>query len=73
MSSTDIATIVRTEVAPLRPDLVVYYEGSNQFDLHTLSPNAATVARATAAASPAEQWLSDAAQHFSLVPGLTDC
>ena len=67
MSSTDIATVVRTEVAPLRPDLVVYYEGSNQFDLHTLSPNAATVARATAAASPAEQWLSDAAQHFSLV------
>ena len=69
MSSTDIATIVRTEVAPLRPDLVVYYEGSNQFDLRTLAPNAAKLARPSAvvAASPAEKWLSDAAQHFSLV------
>jgi hypothetical protein len=31
MNSTDITAIVRTEVMPLRPDLVVYYEGSNQF------------------------------------------
>jgi hypothetical protein len=29
--STDLAEIVRTEVLPLRPDLVVYYEGGNQF------------------------------------------
>jgi hypothetical protein len=29
--STDIAAVVRTEVLPLRPDLVVYYEGGNQF------------------------------------------
>jgi hypothetical protein len=31
MNSTDIEAIVRTEVLPLRPDLVVYYEGANQF------------------------------------------
>ena len=30
--STDTAAIVRTEVLPLRPDLVVYYEGGNQFN-----------------------------------------
>lgn len=29
--STDIAAVVRTEVLPLRPDLVVYHEGGNQF------------------------------------------
>jgi hypothetical protein len=29
--STDIAAVVHTEVLPLRPDLVVYYEGGNQF------------------------------------------
>ena len=42
MTSTDIAAIVRQEVAPLRPDLVVYYEGANQFDLHTIVPDAIT-------------------------------
>ena len=29
--STSIAAIVRSELAPVRPDLVVYYEGTNQF------------------------------------------
>jgi hypothetical protein len=29
--STDIAAVVRTEVLPLRPDMVVYHEGGNQF------------------------------------------
>ena len=31
VSSPDIEAIVRQEVAPMRPDLVVYYEGANQF------------------------------------------
>jgi hypothetical protein len=31
--STDIAAVVRDEVLPLEPDLVVYYEGGNQFRL----------------------------------------
>jgi hypothetical protein len=36
VNSSDIAAIVRLEVAPLAPDLVVYYEGANQFDLRPL-------------------------------------
>ena len=33
INSTDIEAIVRTEVLPLFPDLVVYYEGHNQFKM----------------------------------------
>ena len=33
ISSTGIASVVRQEVVPTRPDLVVYYEGGNQFEL----------------------------------------
>ena len=36
ITSLDIAAIVRQEVAPLHPDLVVYYEGANQFQLSTV-------------------------------------
>lgn len=31
INSSSIAAVVRQEVAPLEPDLVIYYEGSNQF------------------------------------------
>jgi hypothetical protein len=31
IGSTDIAAVIRKEVVPLAPDLVVYYEGDNQF------------------------------------------
>src|SRR5262249_23035873 len=31
INSNDIAAIVKDELAPLEPDLVVYYEGANQF------------------------------------------
>jgi hypothetical protein len=33
VNSTDIEAIIRTEVLPLVPDLVVYYEGRNQFEM----------------------------------------
>lgn len=36
LQSADIEAIVRQEVLPLRPDLVLYYEGANQFDLARL-------------------------------------
>lgn len=36
MSSQDSAVIIRQEVAPLRPELVFYYEGGNQLDLGTM-------------------------------------
>src|SRR5204863_2790216 len=39
IGSTDIEAIVREEVVPLRPDLVIYYEGGNQFRLDSLVPD----------------------------------
>jgi hypothetical protein len=36
VGSTGIAALVRQEVVPLHPDLVVYYEGANQFSLKSL-------------------------------------
>lgn len=38
IGSPDIAAIMKNEVAPLAPDLVVYYEGANQFYLEPLVP-----------------------------------
>ena len=46
ITSSDNVVIVRDEVLPLRPDLLVYYEGANQFDLRTMmtsdAPHAAS-------------------------------
>jgi len=39
VKSPDIEAIVRQEVLPLRPDLVLYYEGANQFELAPLVKN----------------------------------
>ena len=36
IGSTAIAAIVKTEILPLRPNLVVYYEGGNQFYIKPL-------------------------------------
>ncbi len=38
ITSTDNVVIVREEVLPLKPDLLIYYEGANQFDLRTVVP-----------------------------------
>ena len=38
IASRDTAAIMKNEVAPLAPDLVLYYEGANQFELKTLVP-----------------------------------
>ena len=38
ITSSDNVAIVRDEVLPLQPDLLVYDEGANQFDLRTLVP-----------------------------------
>lgn len=71
INSTDIAAIVRQEVTPLRPDLVVYYEGANQFDLRTVVPDMpvkAAPARppATETAGLAARWWTEAARHLAL-------
>jgi hypothetical protein len=39
IASPDIAAIMKNEVAPLAPDLVLYYEGANQFSLKSLVPD----------------------------------
>jgi hypothetical protein len=67
----DLATIVHQEVAPLRPDLVVYYEGANQFQPGTIvkkMPEGAKppqVAPAVPAGAPA-RWLRDLSYNFGL-------
>jgi hypothetical protein len=43
ITSSDIAAIVQDEVLPLEPDMIVYYEGSNQFSFDDLIvPSAGT-------------------------------
>ncbi len=64
INSVDIEAVVRQEVLPLRPDLVVYYEGANQFDLRTIVPSVPKpdpFARPAAAAprSIASRWLGE--------------
>jgi hypothetical protein len=41
ISSPDIAAVVRHEAVPMQPDLVVYYEGSNQFNIGSIVKNIA--------------------------------
>ena len=64
MTSLEIAAIVHQEVAPVRPDLVVYYEGGNQLHL-------ATVVKEVPKGVPKpqgliERWLRDLAPYSSL-------
>jgi hypothetical protein len=68
-TSTDIAEEVRTEVLPLRPDLVVYYEGGNQFDMKAVvadvPPGKPEQPRATRESGPA--WLVGLSRYSALV------
>ncbi len=69
--STDIAHIIRTEVLPLRPDLVVYYEGGNQFRPDSIVPDVPKGAapRPPGADGPvAPEWLR-AASRWSALAG----
>jgi hypothetical protein len=68
ITSTDIAAVVRTEVLPLRPDLVIYYEGGNQFRLYSVVPDmpkGSVIRPAKADASPS--WLEAAARYSALL------
>ncbi len=51
--SSDNVAIVRDEVLPLQPDLLVYYEGANQFDLHTMVTRPKTAQAGGEACPPA--------------------
>ncbi len=67
IGSGDIAAVVRTEVLALRPDLVVYYEGGNQFALPSIVekvPPGSPVRPAYADSGPA--WLQAAARNSAL-------
>lgn len=71
VNSTDIAAIVRKEVGPVAPDLVVYYEGANQFDLAGMLASAVGPAPVQSAPTPAQdsvaRWLGDAAHRSALI------
>jgi hypothetical protein len=68
ITSSDNVVIVRDEVLPLRPDLLVYYEGANQFDLRTMTPDMPPAQPANAAASAAGgSWLTDLQHDSALV------
>ena len=54
ITSSDNVAIVRDEVLPLQPDLVVYYEGANQFDLHTMATGLPAKSGASGEACPAQ-------------------
>jgi hypothetical protein len=68
--STDIANIVRNEVLPLRPDLVVYYEGSNQFRPASIVdkvPAGAAARPPRTGAKVLPQWLRSASRYSALM------
>jgi hypothetical protein len=69
--STDIAAVVRKEVLPIAPDLVVYYEGHNQFLLTGMLASEVGPAPLQSAPTGAEdssrRWLRDAAHRSALV------
>ena len=72
ISSPDIAAVVRTEVLPLRPDLVVYYEGANQFRPASVvedvaaQPAGASPQSAAAPSGASLAWLASAARYSAL-------
>jgi hypothetical protein len=71
IKSPDIAAIIRQEVAPMRPDLVVYYEGANQFELSTVvknTPATGSLARRRDAGTDGvvASWLRNASRYLAL-------
>jgi hypothetical protein len=64
INSMDIAAIVRQEVAPMRPDLVVYYEGGNSLDLSTVVKEVPKAKPAPG--DPLARWLREMAQYSAL-------
>ncbi|CAN5906213.1 hypothetical protein BH11PSE3_BH11PSE3_40820 [soil metagenome] len=79
ITSSDNVVVVRDEVLPLKPDLLVYYEGANQFDLHTvvrevpcadgkLPPPAENCPARPASRAPASGgWLNDLQYESALI------
>ena len=71
--SADLMAIVRKEIVPLRPDLVVYSEGGNQFELKWLvdkMPDAKAAPPQAARGEAAPSWLRGAARYSALAARL---
>lgn len=68
LNSTSIEAVVRQEVAPVRPDLVIYYEGGNQFRLDSVIRDMpeATAAPRLKAPEGLTAWLQDASRHSAI-------
>lgn len=64
VGSNDIAQIVQQEVAPLRPDLVVYYEGGNQFNMKSVVKDVPTGTPQPGGLF--ERWMRDLSDHSAL-------
>src|SRR5262249_17813305 len=65
--SPDIAAVVHSEVLPLRPELVVYYEGGNQFRLQSVIDKVPEGGpQRPAAAHEPPQWLRNLARYSAL-------
>ena len=68
IGSTDIAAVVRTEVLPLRPELVVYNEGGNQFRPESIVENLPQgSAPRPAAVDASPPWLQRLARESALM------
>lgn len=68
--STDLANIVHKEVLPLRPDLVVYYEGGNQFHLESIidkTPESKPARPPGSEGNVSPAWLREAARYSALL------
>jgi hypothetical protein len=68
--STDIAAVVHNEVLPLRPDLVVYYEGGNQFRLASIVdkvPKGSAVRPSVLQTGGSPSWLQSATRYSALL------
>jgi hypothetical protein len=66
MRSADITAVINNEVLPVRPHLVVYYEGGNQFELASIVDK---VPEGTAVppGKAAPLWLQEAARNSALM------
>jgi hypothetical protein len=77
ITSSDNVVVVRDEVLPLRPDLLVYYEGANQFDLRTMTAGLSSEGSSAVDHCPAQpvagggtaggSWLTDLQYESALV------
>lgn len=73
IGSSEIAAIVATEVLPLRPDLVIYHEGGNQFRLESIVERMPTgeAARPPQPQASTPGWLQSAARYSALAARLS--